>query len=47
MQQTWVLVVLAAVLTPVALAVCALFVGLWQKSPETAHAIFNEEELGT
>ena len=47
MQQPWVLLILAAVLSPLALAVCALFVGFWQKSPEPALAAFNEEELGT
>ena len=47
MQHSWVLVILAAVFSPVVLAVCALFVGLWQRSPGPALATINEEELGT
>ena len=46
MQHSWVLLILAALLSPVALAVCALFAGFWQKSPSPAGYTFNEEELG-
>jgi hypothetical protein len=47
MQHSWVFAILVALLSPLALAVCALFVGFWQKFPEPALATFNEEELGT
>ena len=47
MQHSWVVVILAAVLSPIALGVVALCADLWQKQADPSLARIAEQELGT
>ena len=47
MQHSWVVVILAAVLSPIALGVFALFADLWQQQADPSLARIAQQELGT
>ena len=44
-QSPWLFVISGVILSPIVVAICALFAGLWQRPPEPRQIV--EEELGT